>query len=136
MIDINATVEPFTLQDQFGVEHNIQVRPKILIFTFGKSTGKLISDYFGKQGSDYLTQHDIELIADVSGVPSLLRKTIIVPKMKKYSFEILLSSEKAFSQQFPEKADNLTILKLENGVVKEIVYAKDEDELKDAIEGL
>ncbi len=136
MIDINATVEPFVLQDQFGVEHNIQVRPKILICTFGKSTGKLISDYFGKQGSDYLTQHDIELIADVSGVPSFLRKTIIVPKMKKYNFEILLSSEKSFSQQFPEKEDNLTILKLENGVVKEIVYAKDEDELKDAIEGL
>jgi len=29
-----------------------------------------------------------------------------------------------------------TILKLENGVVKEIIYAKDADELKDAIEGI
>ncbi len=136
MIDINATVEPFVLEDQFGVEHNVQVRPKILICSFGKNTGKLISDYFGKQGSDYLAQHDIELIADVSSVPSLLRKTIIIPKMKKYNFEILLSSDKNFSGQFPSKEDNLTILKLENGIVKEIIYAKDEDELKDAIEGL
>ena len=136
MIDINATIEPFTLQDQFGTEHNIQVRPKILICSFGKNSGKLISDYFGSRESDYLTKYDIELIADVSGVPSLLRKTIIVPKMKKYSFEILLSSDKAFSKQFPEKEDNLTILKLENGTVKEIIYASDEDELRDAIEGL
>ncbi|SFV51695.1 hypothetical protein MNB_SV-12-1467 [hydrothermal vent metagenome] len=134
MIDINTTIEPFTLNDQFGVEHKIQVKPKILICSFGKSTGKLISSYFDELGSDYLRIHDIELIADVSGVPLLLRKTIIVPKMKKYSFEILLSDNKKFSKQFPEKEDNLTILKLENGVVKEILFASDEDELKDAIE--
>ncbi|NEW61049.1 hypothetical protein GSY74_07100 [Sulfurovum sp. bin170] len=135
MIDINTTVEPFTLNDQFGVEHNIQIRPKILICSFGKSTGKLISRYFDAQDKDYIRKHDIELMADVSGVPSLLRKTIIVPKMKKYSFDILLSDDKNFSKQFPAKEDSLTILKLENGVVKEIIFASDEDELKDAIEG-
>ncbi len=135
MIDINATVEPFTLNDQFGVEHNVQVRPKILICSFGKSTGKLISDYFNARDKEYLTKHDIELMADVSGVPSLLRKTIIVPKMKKYSFEILLSADKSFSNQFPSKEDNLTVIKMENGVVKEITFCSDKDELKDAIEG-
>ena len=136
MIDINTTIEPFILEDQFGTQHNIQVRPKILICSFGKNTGQLISEYFGEKGKDYLNQYDIELIADVSHVPSLLRKTMIIPKMKKYSFEILLSSDKTFSEQFPHKEENLTILKLENGVVKEIIYAKDADELKDAIEGI
>jgi len=135
MIDINATVEPFTLNDQFGVEHNIQVRPKILICSFGKSTGKLISSYFDAQDKEYIKKHGIELIADVSGVPSLLRKTIIVPKMKKYSFEILLSDNEAFSNQFPSKEDSLTVIRMENGVVTEIIYASDEDALRDAIEG-
>jgi len=134
MIDINATIEPFTLNDQFGVEHNIEVRPKFLICSFGKSTGKLISSYFDAKDKEYLNKYDIELLADVSGVPSLLRKTIVIPKMKKYSFEILLSDDKKFSKNFPQKEDNLTVIKMENGVVKNIIYCSDEDELKDAIE--
>ena len=134
MIDINATIEPFVLNDQFGVEHNIQVRPQILICSFGKNGGKLISSYFDARDKEYLNKYDIELMADVSGVPSLLRKTIIIPKMKKYSFEILLSSDKKFSKEFPKKENNLTVIRMENGVVTEITYCSDEDELKDAIE--
>ena len=135
MIDINTTIEPFILNDQFGIEHNIEVRPKILICSFGKNTGKLMSRYFGAEDKDYLTKYDIEMIADVSAIPSFLRKTIILPKMKKYNFEILLSTEKTFTKKFPIKEDNLTIIRMKNGVVTEITFASDEDELRDAIEG-
>ena len=135
MIDINTTIAPFILNDQFGIEHNIEVRPKILICSFGKKTGKLISRYFEQRDKDYLIKYDIEMIADVSAIPSILRKTIILPKMKKYSFEILLSADKKFSNSFPQKSDNLTVIKMENGVVTEISFCSDEDELKDAIEG-
>ena len=134
MIDINTTIEPFILKDQFGIEHNVEVRPKILICSFGKNTGKLISEYFGKVDKDYLIKYDIEMIADVSSIPSFLRKTIILPKMKKYNFEILLSTDKAFMKAFPTKEDNLTIIRMKNGVVTEITFASDEYELKDAIE--
>ena len=135
MIDINTTIEPFILNDQFGIEHNIEVRPKILICSFGKKTGKLISRYFGEKDKDYLIKYDIEMIADVSAIPSILRRTILLPKMKKYNFEILLSTDKTFTKEFPTKEDNLTVIRMKNGVVTEITFASDEYELKDAIEG-
>jgi len=134
MIEQNSTIQPFTLNDQFGKEHNINTLPKLLICSFGKETGKLISSYFNAQSSDYLAQHDIKLLADVSGVPSILRKTIIIPKMKKNSFEILLSTEKDFSKQFPTQDDQLTVLKIEGNVVKEILFVGDELKLKETIE--
>ena len=135
MIEQNSTIEPFTLNDQFGNEHNLSTLPKLLICSFGKESGTLISNYFNRQESNYLSQYDIVLIADVSGVPSLLRKTIIVPKMKKNSFSILLSTESNFMKEFPKKEDSLTILKLDNGVVKETVFVADEVGLKESIEG-
>lgn len=134
MIEQNSTIQPFTLNDQFGKEHNINTLPKLLICSFGKETGKLISSYFNAQSSDYLAQHDIKLLADVSGVPSILRKTIIIPKMKKNSFEILLSTEKDFSKQFPTQDDQLTVLKIEGDAVKEILFVGDELKLKETIE--
>ena len=135
MIEQNSTIEPFTLNDQFGEEHRLEQMPKLLICSFGKETGKLISNYFNAQDANYLTKHNIKLMADVSSVPSLLRGTFILPKMKKYSFEILISTESKFSEQFPREEDKLTLLKLENGVVQEIVFVADEAGLKESIEG-
>ena len=128
-------MQPFTLKDQFGKEHTITTMPKIMIISFGKETGQLISSYFNELGSEYLTKHDIKLIADVSGVPSLLRKTIIVPKMKKYNFEILLSTDKSFTEQFPKKDDKLTVLKIENNKIVDTIFVDSEAMLKGVIEG-
>jgi len=128
-------MQPFTLKDQFGKEHTVTTMPKIMIISFGKETGQLISSYFNELGSEYLTNHDIKLIADVSGVPSLLRKTIIVPKMKKYNFEILLSTDKSFTEQFPKKDDKLTVLKIENGDIVDTIFVDSEAMLKGVIEG-
>jgi len=135
MIEQNSTIEPFKLNDQFGEEHNIEQMPKLMICSFGKESGKLISSYFNAQDSNYLSTHNIKLMADVSGVPSLLRKTIILPKMKKYGFKILVSTESDFMKQFPSKEDMLTIFKIDNGVVQEVVFVADEAKLKEVIEG-
>jgi hypothetical protein len=135
MIEQNSTIEPFTLNDQFGTTHTLEKMPRLLICSFGKGTGKLISSYFNAQIDEYLALHDIKLMADVSGVPSLLRKTIILPKMKKYSFEILLSTESKFSKSFPQKDDMLTVLKIQDTTVIDILFVKDEAELKATIEG-
>lgn len=134
MIEQNSTLAPFSLTDQFGEEHNLNPMPKLLICSFGKESGTLISSYFNAQSSDYLTQHNIKLLADISAVPAMLRKMIILPKMKKNSFSILLSTDEAFSKQFPKEDGALTILKLEDGLVKIIEFAKDEAELKSIIE--
>jgi len=135
MIEQNSTIEPFALNDQFGEEQNLTQMPKLLICSFGKASGTLISSYFNAQNSDYLAKNSIKLMADVSGVPSLLRKTIIVPKMKKNSFSILLITDKEFGKQFPQQDDSLTVLKIEENMVKEISFASDESALKQAIEG-
>ena len=135
MIEQNSTIEPFTLNDQFGKEHTVEKMPKLLICSFGKTTGVLISNYFNAQDVDYLEKHNVKLMADVSSVPSLLRSTFILPKMKKYNFEILISTDSKFAELFPKEEDKLTVLKLENGVVKETVFVSDEAELKEIIEG-
>ncbi len=134
MIEQNSTIEPFKLNDQFGEEHNISTMPTFIICSFGRESGTLISTYFNTQDESYLEKNNIILLADVSGVPSLLRKTIILPKMKKNSFKILTITDKEFANQFPKEEDRLTILKLDNGKVQTISFAKDEVELKKAIE--
>jgi len=135
MIELNTALETFTLNDQFGERYKIETMPKLLICSFGKESGKLISNYFNAQDANYLEAHNIRLFADVAGIPSLLRKTLILPKMKKYNFKILLSDDADFSKQFPREDDSLTILRIENNVVTSISFVKDEATLKASIEG-
>ena len=135
VIEQNSTIEPFTLNDQFGKAHALEKIPKLLICSFGKASGVLIANYFNRQTTDYVLVHDIKLMADVSSVPSLLRSMFIVPKMKKYNFEILIVTESKFAERFPKEENNLTVLKIENNIVKEITFVDDETKLKAIIEG-
>jgi len=128
-------MQPFKLNDQFGKEHSVDSMPKIIIVSFGKDTGELIGNYFNAQDSNYLEKHDIKLIADISGVPSLLQKAIIIPKMKKYKFEILLSKDKDFTNQFTKKDGKLTVLKIENNQVADTIFVDSQEMLKGVIEG-
>lgn len=135
MIEINTTLAPFTLNDQFGDEHKVEYMPKLLICSFQKSTGTLLGEYFTQHDKSYLRQHDILLMADISAVPALLRKTIIIPKMKKYAFRVLLCVEDECGKQFPKEEEKLTILRFENNEIKEILFAGDIPSLQKIIEG-
>ncbi len=128
-------MQPFKLNDQFGKEHSVESMPKIIVVSFGKDTGELIGNYFNAQDNNYLKKHDIKVIADVSGVPSILRKTIIVPKMKKYNFEILLSTDKEFTNQFSKKDGKLTVIKIENNQIIDTIFVDSQEMLKGVIEG-
>jgi len=128
-------MQPFKLNDQFGKEHSVDSMPKIIIVSFGKDTGELIGNYFNAQDNSYLEKHDIKLIADISGVPSLLQKAIIIPKMKKYKFEILLSKDKDFTNQFTKKDGKLTVLKIENNQTVDTIFVDSQEMLKGVIEG-
>ncbi len=128
-------MQPFKLNDQFGKEHSVDSMPKMIIVSFGKDTGELIGNYFNTQDSNYLEKYDIKLIADISGVPSLLQKAIIIPKMKKYKFEILLSTDKNFTNQFIKKDGKLTVVKIENGQISDTIFVDSQEMLKGVIEG-
>ncbi len=128
-------MQPFKLNDQFGKEHSVESMPKIIVVSFGKDTGELIGNYFNGQDDNYLEKYDIKVIADVSGVPSILRKTIIVPKMKKYNFEILLSTDKEFTNQFSKKDGKLTVIKIENNQIIDTIFVDSQEMLKGVIEG-
>jgi hypothetical protein len=98
-------IEGFTAKDQFEKA-----------FTFKPSETKFL-----------LVSHDMDTgkkavyMANIFGMPGIGRM-FAIPKMKKYSHQIILADDAALIAKFPEEKGKLAVLAISGGKVKSIKY--------------
>lgn len=132
--NIEEKVISFDLKDQFGNNHHVDVMPHTLILAFEKGTSLTVNNYLSMQNKKYLDTYNAVFIVDVSSVPSLFIKFFGIPKMQKYSYQILLIDDENFAHQFSRQKGKITIIHFKENVVSSISFVCSYDELKRAIE--
>jgi len=98
-INVGSTIE-FTLPDQFNKSHSLTNDTKRVIFVFAKSTGHTVREYLKKQSKDYLPKRNTLFVADISGMPAVIRNTFALPDFKKSPYSVLLIYDKKLAKQF------------------------------------
>src|SRR3546814_11475114 len=89
---------------------------------------------FRSQKGDVFVDNHIDYISDISSMPALIAKLFALPKMRKYSFRLLLNRDDDFQSGFTPIEGKALILKLnDQHEVREIWYASNVDELKVAL---
>ena len=127
-LTVGNTLPTLKIKDQFEKEHIVDANIKTIIFSATKTEGTTIKEFLLTKDKDYLITNKTVYIADITGMPSLITKFVAMPKMKNYSFSILLIDE-ANKTLFPVKEDMISIISLENGKVTDIKYVKTAAEL-------
>ncbi len=122
----------FTLPDQFDKGHTLNAETKKVIFVFAKATGHTVKEFLKKQDKTYLAKRDTLFVADISGMPAVIRNTFALPDFKKSAYSVLLIYDKAIAKSYKDeaKADKISIVSLNNGTIKGIEYVTTEEELK------
>lgn len=117
-----------TIKDQFEKEHVVDSTIKTIIFSASKDESTTIKNFLNTKDKDFLANNHIAYVADITGMPSLISKFIALPKMRDYSFPILLIDEdnKAL---FPVEEDKITIISLENSKITDVKYIKTAEDL-------
>ncbi len=126
----------FTLPDQFDKAYTLTDKTKKVIFVFAKATGHTVKEFLKKQDKSYLPSRNTLFVADVSGMPTIIRNTFALPDFKKSAYSVLLIYDKAIAKSYKDenKADKISIVSLQNGDIKDIKYVSTEKELKAALE--
>ncbi len=124
----NKAIEHFSLPDQFNKMHTISKDIKTLIVSFEKDTGKMLNEFLASKPSDFLQKHHAAFIANISGMPSIITKLFALPKMRDYKHTILLIYDEN-DTRFIKKEEMSTVYKIENGVIKDILFVKDKQSL-------
>ncbi len=135
---VGEKIKAFTLKTQHDKPMSIGDKTKMIIFVFAKGSGHTVKQFLDKQLADYLSKRDIVFVADVSPMPSLIRKYLAMPDLRSRKYPIMLIYDEKFAEKFKndEKSDDIMIVYLDNLTVKKIKYIKTAEELKKIIESI
>ncbi|MDD3056017.1 MAG: hypothetical protein PHE16_09075 [Aliarcobacter sp.] len=127
-LTVGSNIPTLTIKDQFEKDNIVNENIKTIIFAATKTENTTIKEFLQSKNKELLATNKAVYIADITGMPSLITKFVAMPKMKNYSFSILLIDE-ANKTLFPVKEDMISIISLENGKVIDIKYIKTAAEL-------
>ena len=123
---VDQPMIPYTLNDQHGETHEFSPGTRMVIISFEKKSGKMVNRWLKEKPAEYLGDHRIDFIVEISGMPKLISKKIALPKMRKYRHLVLVASDKHFEETYPREKTKLTVILLgETGIVKDILFVAD-----------
>ncbi|QOY52019.1 hypothetical protein [Candidatus Sulfurimonas baltica] len=124
----------FKYETPQGREMRVPKNPKLVIAAFDKETGALVNEYLDTQDAYYLQMNRAIFIADINKMPTVITNMFALPKLRKYKHLIYLHYDEKFGTVVPNKEAKITLLRVEDGKIKNISYISTKQELKLAIE--
>jgi hypothetical protein len=121
------------LPDQFGKTRTTNSNTKLIIISFTKEDAHTVRDYI-KQQATVLEKNHILFLADISKVPVIIRNMFIIKDLKKSKSPILLIYDETISQKLNNNQSGSMVLKLDNEIVKKILYVQTKQDLKKLFE--
>ncbi|WP_151901090.1 MULTISPECIES: hypothetical protein [Sulfurimonas] len=144
--DENKNVEPklvvsksladLKLKDQFEKPHTLNADTYKVIFAFDKEPAHTCNDFFNTQKPNYLQEHHVQFVADVSAAPSIIRSLFILPGLKDFKHVVLLLDDKKVAAPYRKGIDTtkIVVVTLLNKKITDIKTISTTEQLKKAVE--
>ena len=121
---VGSTIS-FTLPDQFGESHTLSPETRTMVFAFTKATGHIIKAAMVDKPNGYLEERKAVIVADISGMPTVIQNMFALPDLRKSNYSMLLIYDKKMAQRLKkgQATDKVIVMRLENGKVTAIEHA-------------
>lgn len=127
-VKVGEAFPTLTLVDQFDKKTEVKTKGSTtLMLSFEKDVSKQIKNYINAQEENYLTEHNIHYISDISEMPSLVTSLFAIPKMKKFNFNISLIYDEKEAKTLIRQEGKVTIVTLKDNTVKRIKFVLPEE---------
>ncbi len=133
---IESQIRGFSLKDQHGNQHEVDETTRLILFSNDKEGSNIVKNGLKKTYRNYLKNHNTVYIANISGMPGLIRKFVALPKMREYPYSILLDLRSSVTKDFPSQQDKATLIYIRNLRITDIQYIENPDLIKPVIEGI
>jgi len=136
-IKVNSSLKQFNsfaFETPQGRQMRIPKKTSLVIVAFEKDTGALVNEYLNTKNPYYLQKNRSIFIADIHKMPSMITSMFALPKLQKYKHLIYLHYNDRFENVVPNKEGKITLLRIEEGKIKNISYISTKQELKASIE--
>ena len=126
----------YRLPDQFGKAHRSSPETRTIAFAFSKNAGHILRSTMQGKPAGYLQKHRAVLIADISGMPTVIQNMFALPDLRKSAYPMLLIYDKEMAQRLKEgrEGSQVVVMRLEKGKVVAIEQADSPEKLTALLE--
>lgn len=121
---LGSRISRTTLSDQFGAKHTIDDRVHVIVLTRDLAASDVVKAALGHDGKALLNKYRAVYVSDVSGMPSLVRQYLALPKYKERTYPMLLDIDGTFSSHLPSRDKNATLVFLDGLRIVAVEYVR------------
>jgi hypothetical protein len=129
----NSVLPKIELPDQHGAPRAIDETVRVVIFTRDMDAGKIVKEAGEKAGPGPLSTNGVVYVADLSGMPGVIRDLFAMPKLRDRPYPLLVDVEGEKTAGFPSAEGRPTVLVLDKLKVVSASNPNSVDELLAAI---
>jgi len=132
---VNDTLAAIALEDQHGEPGGVDAATRGVLLSRDMDGGGLVREALATDGAAQLERAGAVYIADVHGMPGLVRRFIAIPRMRERPYRVLLDTDGAPTAALPGEEGKATWLRLEGLRVVEIRFLTSSEEVGKALAG-
>jgi len=130
---VGDTVSPMQFKDQHDQAHSLGADTRLVLLASSHDAAKIVDSAIKDLPAGYLEARSAVYIADISRIPGLVAKMVLVPSMRSANYRVLLDREGKLA---PERtgAEPVMWMTLEDGAISGIEEFTDPAKLRSALE--
>lgn len=123
------------IEDQFGETHVLGDDVQLVLMTRDMEAGEVARAAIDEAGSATLAGPEIAYVSDISGMPAVIASLFAIPKMRDRPYTLLLDRDGRFTARFPSEPEHVTILLVDQRVIREIRHVAEPAEIAALLRG-
>lgn len=134
-VGVNDTIAAIALEDQHGQPGGVDATTRGILLSRDMDGGGLVREALAEDGAAQLERAGAVYVADVHGMPGLIRRMVALPRMRGRPYRVLVDTDGAPTAVLPSVPGKATWLRLDGLRVVEIRFLSSADEVRQALAG-
>lgn len=135
-LGVGSRLPALTLEDQHGEPHTLDPSLRAVLLSRDMDGGGVIREVLEEGGPALLEGADAVYVADVHGMPGVIRSLIAKPRMRRRPYPMLLDEEGGPTAPFPSEEGKATLILLEELEITGVEHLDSPEDLRAALEAL
>lgn len=133
-VAVGQALPALSLKDQHDKPWQITPSTRLVMFAAGRKASNLTQSVLQALPKDQLTRKNAVYLADMSKMPSFITRTFALPTLRDMPYVIGVSTDETTLAAWPRQTDAVTLIELDQRVVKRISHVTTEADLRAALE--
>jgi hypothetical protein len=135
-IGVGEMLPELALTDQHDRAARLDAGTRLLLFAPDRASSELAHEVLTPLGGDALAQAGIRYVADISAMPAVVTRMFALPKMRDYSYPVLLGRDPEDTAALPRRPGEVTLIRVETGEITDLGYVAQAEVLTARLEPL